>query len=119
MWKARALHRNCWKRKDDNDSKSTRSRDEHKSNDYSKGKARCKDIADQKWCSVHKTTSHSDEECFKQEKPRPPQSGRAHIASAEIGATTRPANDNEKTSLNFDYDFDEGFAFTILFLNSW
>ena len=40
--------------------------------------------------------------------------GRAHIASAVMGASTRPANDDQKPSFNFDDDFDEGFAFTAL-----
>ena len=80
--------------------------------------ARSNDTADRKWCSVHKTTSHSDEECCKQGVPSPPQSGRAHIASVVLGASTRPAKVVEKPSLNFNGDFDEGFAFTGLLAGS-
>ena len=111
---------NCWKKKDDDNSKSTGFHDKQKSNDSSKVRAESKDTAEQKWCSVsvHKITPHSDEGCYKQGPPHPPQSGGAHIASALLGASTRPANDDETLSLNFGDGFDQGFAFTGLLAGS-
>ena len=46
---------------DDNNSKSTGSND----------KAGSKDTAEQKWCSVLKTTTHNDVKCYAQGAPRP------------------------------------------------
>ena len=46
------------------------------------------------------------------------QSGRAHTASAVQGARARPSNDDEKPSLNFNNDVEEGFAFTGLLAGS-
>ena len=48
----------------------------------------------------------------KQEEPSPPQRGGAHFAFAVLGVSRRPANGDEKLSLNFDDNFDEEFAFT-------
>ena len=110
--------RNCWKRKDGNDSKSTGSHDTPKGNDSSKSNAISKDTAVQKLCSVHKTISHSDDECDKHGAPRPPQSGRAQTASALLGTSTCLSNDDEKMSLNFDDDLGEGFPFTGLLAGS-
>ena len=90
--------RNCWKRKSTG-------------KESSNGKAASNIGAEHKWCSVHKTVSHADTECYKQGAPSPPQSGRAHTASAVQGVSTRPTDD-EKPSLNFDDGFEEGFAFT-------
>ena len=101
---------NFWKRKDDNDSKSTGAHNKQKKKESSDGKAAFNVGAEHKWCYVHKTASHDDTECYKQGAPRPPQSGRAHTASAVQGASTRP-NDDEKPSPNFDDGFEEGFAF--------
>ena len=58
----------------------------------------------QKWCLVHKTTSHSDTECYAQGASHPQTSG-AHTAvimSVDI---------DEKPTINFDDDFD--FAFQV------
>ena len=109
--------RNCWKTKDDNDSKSTGAHNKQKNKESLNGKAASNVGAEHKWCSVHKTASHDDTECYKQGAPRPPQSGRAHTASAVQGASTRP-NDVKKPSLNFDDGFEEGFAFTGLLAGS-
>ena len=49
--------------------------------------------------------------------PHPPQRGRAYTATTIQGASTRP-KDDEKPSLNFDYSFEEGFAFTGLLAGS-
>ena len=109
--------RNFWKRKDDNDSRSTGAHDKQKKKESSDGKAASKVGAEHKWCYVHKTTSHDYTECYKQGAPRPPQSGRAHTASAVQSASTRP-NDDEKPSLSFDGCFEEGFALTGLLAGS-
>ena len=109
--------RNCWERKDDNDSKSTGTHSKQKDKESSNGKAASNVGAEHKWCSVHKTASHDDTECYEQGAPRPPQSGRAHTASAIQDASTRP-NDDEMPSLNFDDGFEEGFAFTGLLAGS-
>ena len=78
-----------------------------------------KDTAEQKWCSIHKTTSH-DAECIMQGAPRPSENDNAHIASsaAVLSASSSPASDDEKPSLNFDDDFDKGFAFPELVAGS-
>ncbi|CAN0433032.1 unnamed protein product, partial [Ectocarpus fasciculatus] len=39
-----------------------------------KGKKKTKPVGGTKWCSVHFTTKHSDEECFEQGATRPKQS---------------------------------------------
>ena len=109
--------RDCWKRKDDNDSKSTGVHNKQKNKESSNGKAASDVGAELKWCSVHKTASHDDTECYKQGAPRPLQSGRAHTDSAVQGASKRP-NDDEKPFLNFDDGFEEGFAFTGLLAGS-
>ena len=54
--------RNCWKKKDANNSKSTGAHDKQKNNESSKVKPGSKDTAEQKWCAAHKTTSHGDAE---------------------------------------------------------
>ena len=108
---------NCWKRKDDNDKRSTSAHDKQKNNESSNDKAAFNVGAEHKWCSVHKTASHDDAEWYKQGASRPPQSGRAHTASAVQDASTRP-HDDEKPSLNFDDGFEEGYAFTGLLAGS-
>ena len=109
--KKRHYARNCWKRKDNNDSKSAGAHNKLRNKESSNGKAAFNVGAEHKWCSALKTTSHDDTESFKQGAPRPPQSGCDDTASAIQGASTRP-NDDEKSSLNFDIGFEEGFAFT-------
>lgn len=57
-----------------------------------------------KWCSVHRSTTHSDEECYKQQEKQ-------HGATASFAATT----DNEKAAIDFTMDVNEfaneGFMF--------
>ena len=57
-----------------------------------------------KWCSVHKTTSHNDEECYKQGQ-------KSERGIASFATTT----DTEKTAIDFTMDADEfaeeGFMF--------
>ena len=104
--------RNCWRKRDDNNSKSTGSNDKQKDTESSNGETGSKDTAEQRWCSLHKTTTYDDAECYAQGAPRPSQNDGAHIAtSAALGATKPPANDDDKPSLNFDDDFDKGFEF--------
>ena len=112
-----ARNYNCWKRKDDNDSRSTGTHNKQQNKESSNDKAKSNAGAEHRWCSVHKTASHDDTVCYKQGAPRPPQGGRAHTASAVQGASTRP-NGDEKPSLNFDDCFEEGFAFTGLLTGS-
>lgn len=76
---------NCWKKRDE----TKRGNKKHLGS-----KARG---AGQRWCSVHKTTSHSDEKCYAQGAPRP-EPGAANLASSA------------PTSFNFDDDFDKGFS---------
>ena len=87
--------RNCWQRKDDNDSKSTGANNKQENKECSNGQAASNVGAEHKWCSVHKTTSHDDRECYKQGAPRPSQIGHAHTASAAQVSSTHP-NDDEK-----------------------
>ena len=70
-----------------------------------------------KWCSVHKTTTHSDEGCYAHGAPLPEPKG-AHLASAVLGAASSPADADANPSRNFDYDFDKGFAFSGLTTDS-
>ena len=104
--------RNCWKSKDDNDRKSTGAHNKQEHKESSNGKAASNVEVEHMWCSVH-TASHDDTECYKQGAPRPPQSERAHTASAVQDVSTRP-NDDEMSSINFDDGFEEGFAFAEL-----
>lgn len=55
--------RNCKDKKDSNNSKSPGGHGKQKNNKSSWGKARAEDAAGQKWCPVHATTAHSDEDC--------------------------------------------------------
>ena len=78
--------RNCWKRKDDNDSGSTGGHNKQ-NKESSNDKAASNVGAEHKWCSVHKTTSHDNTECYKQGASLPPQGGRVHAASAVQGVS--------------------------------
>ena len=62
--------------------------------------------AGQKWCTVHKTTTHKDAECYAQGAPRS-QACSTHTA-AVVGALTR-TDTADKPVINFD-DFDKGFT---------
>ena len=101
-----------YKSRDDNSS-TTEAHDKKPQNKkLSGGKAGAKGAAGQKWCSLHKTTSHSDEGCYEQGAPRPERTG-AHLASAVLTAGSPPVNDNENPSLPFDDDFE---FFIIIFI---
>lgn len=84
----------------------------------SNGKAGSKDTTEQKWCSLHKTTTHDDAERYAQGAPRgrrwPSQNDGAHLTvSVVLCASTPLADDNnQKLGFNFDGDFDKGLSFT-------
>ena len=99
--------RNCWKRKDDNDSRSSGAHNKQKNNQYSNSKAVSKVGGEHEWYSVNKTASYCDTECYKQGASRPPRSRRAHTTNAVPGASTRPIK-NEKPSFNWDDGSKEG-----------
>ena len=63
------------------------------------------DGAGQKWCSVHKTTTHSDTKCYAQGAARPQTTSSTHTA-----ALVRVDTD-ERPTVKFDDDFDKGFQF--------
>ena len=63
LWQAGHYARNCKDKKDSNNSKSPGGHGKQKNNKSSWGKARAEDAAGQKWCPVHATTAHSDEDC--------------------------------------------------------
>ena len=60
--------------------------------------------AGQKWCSVHKTTSHNDNECYTQGAQRPQTTSSTHTA-----AILSVDSGERSTAINFDDDFDKGF----------
>ncbi|CAB1111900.1 unnamed protein product [Ectocarpus sp. CCAP 1310/34] len=75
-----------------------------------------------KWCSVHNTTTHSDEECYSQGAKRPERAGKAFSActhcmhcSTQSGVTHAKPTTNEtpketeKTEkADIDFSYDEG-----------
>ena len=79
-----------------------------------------------KWCLVHRTTSHSDEECYSQGATRPNKKASvslacvscAHCSSrnkSTAAAKDKESPDSEKPVINFagsNNDFDGGFMFT-------
>ena len=65
--------------------------------------------AGQKWCTVHRTTTHNDAECYAQGAPRS-QTSSTRTAAA-VGAQTRIDDTETKPVVNFDDDFDKGFTF--------
>ena len=111
------LTRNFWKKRDeDNQSGSGGNHHDNKrKNKKSFGKkggskTGSKGAAGQKWCSVHKTTVHSDDKCYAQGAPRPKRGG-VNLASAVLTASSPPVNDDDNApSLNFNDDFDKGCA---------
>ena len=96
-----------------------------------KFKPRTKPDGAAKWCSVHRTTSHSVEECYSQGATRPNKKVSVSLACASCAHcssgnntsttdTTAAAKDNkspdsEKSVINFvgsNNDFNDGFMFT-------
>lgn len=85
--------RNCWKNKEDDKNKSAGVHDEKQNKKYSwDTKAGAKGDTGQKWCSVHKTTFHSDKGCYEQGAPHPERGG-AHLASVPSAGSPRAATD--------------------------
>ena len=103
----------------------------HTKRNCPKFKPRTKPDGAAKWCSVHRTTSHSDEECYSQGATRPNKTASvslvcascAHCSSGNnksTADTTAAVKDNEspdseKPVMNFagsNNDFDGGFMFT-------
>ena len=103
----------------------------HTKRNCPKFKPRTKPDGAAKWCSVHRATSHSDEECYSQEATRLNKKGSVSLACASCAYcssgnnksttyTTAAAKDNEspdseKPVINFagsNNDFDGGFMFT-------
>ena len=62
-----------------------------------------------KWCSLHKTTSHNDADCFKQGASRPKEGG--VFSAPALGAHYLHSENDEKPAINFHDDFDGGFQF--------
>lgn len=89
-------------------------------------KKRTKPAGAPKWCSVHNTTTHSDEECYMQGAKRPERKGKAFSAcshcthcsttdNAKEAVTSKEAS-NEKRELDFTMDgddFNEGFMYAM------
>ena len=103
----------------------------HTKRNCPKFKPRTKPDGEAKWCSVHRTTSHSDEECYSQGATRPNKKASISLACASCAHcssgnnkstadTTAAAKDNEsphneKPVINFagsNNNFDGGFIFT-------
>ena len=103
----------------------------HTKRKCTKFKPRTKPDGAAEWCSVHRTTSHSDQECYSQGETRPNKKASVSLACASCAHcssgnnkfttdTTATAKDNEspdseKPVINFagsNNDFDVGFMFT-------
>ena len=112
---------NCWKKrgKDKQSGSDGNHHDNSRKNKKYFGKkdgskAGSKGAAGQKWCSVHKTTTNSDNMCCAQGARRS-KCGGANLASAVPSASSPPTNnDDDAPSLNFDDDFDKGFTCSVL-----
>ena len=104
---------------------------EHTKRNCPKFEARAKPDGAAKWCSIHRTTSHSSEECYSQGAARPNTKTSVSLAFASCAHcssgnnkssadTTAAVKDNEspdseKPVINFagsNNDFDGGFMFT-------
>ena len=95
-----------------------------------KFKPRTKQDGAAKWCSVHRTASHSAEECYSQGATRPNKKANVSLVCASCAhcslennkttadttaaAKDNESSDNEKPVINFagsNNDFDGGFMF--------
>ena len=117
-------HGNCackCRKRGGNNRKPTGFDDKQENNDYSEGSAESKGTTRQKWSSVDKMPSRSDQDCYKQGAPRPPQrvgaftSPLLYWVRAHVPPTTTRSR---PSSLNFDDDFGKRFAFTGLLAGS-
>ena len=102
----------------------------HTKKNCPKFKPRTKPDGAAKWCLIHRTTSHSDEECYSQVATRPNKKASVSLACANCAHcssgnkkstadTTAVAKDNESPDsekpINFagnNNDFGRGFMFT-------
>ena len=130
-------HSRTWHRHDDQDIDGSRrlcfkcKEGGHTQRNCPKFKPRTKPDEAAKWCSVHRTTSHSDEECYSQGAIRSNKKASVSLTCASCADyssgnnkstadTTAAAKDNEspdseKPVINFagsNNDFDGGFTFT-------
>ena len=62
-----------------------------------------------KWCSLHKTTSHNDADCFKQGASHPKEGG--VFSATALGVHSLHSETDKKPAINCDDDFDGGFKF--------
>ena len=86
-----------------------------------KGKKKTKPDGATKWCSIHNTTTHSDQECYKQGAKRPEETKEAskafsacpHCAHCASSSTSKETS-NGKAAIDFtreEDNFDGGFMF--------
>ena len=97
----------------------------HSKKDCPKFKSRTKPAGAAKWCSVHRTTTHRNEECYSQGATRPTKNASVSLACTNCRHCTsadskEPTVDNtepshsDKTVINFagsSDDFDGGFMY--------
>ena len=97
----------------------------HSKKDCPKFKSRTKPAGAAKWCSVHRTTTHRNEECYSQGATRPTKNARVSLACTNCRHCTsadsnEPTVDNtepshsDKPVINFagsSDDFDGGFMY--------
>ena len=97
----------------------------HSKKDFLKFKSRTKPAEAAKWCSVHRTTTHRNEECYSQGAMRPTKNASVSLACTNCRHCTsadskEPAVDNtepshsDKPVINFagsSDDFDGGFMY--------
>ena len=98
---------------------------EHSKKDCPKFKSRTKPAGAAKWCSVHRTTTHRNEECYSQGATRPTKNANVSLACTNCRHCTsadskEPTVDNtepshsDKPVINFagsSDDFDGGFMY--------
>ena len=95
----------------------------HSKKDCPKFKSRTKPAGAAKWCSVHRTTTHRNEECYSQGAARPTKNASVSLACTNCrhctSADSKEPNNTEpshsdKPVINFagsSDDFDGGFMF--------
>ena len=97
----------------------------HSKKDCPKFKSRTKPAGAAKWCSVHRTTTHRNEECYSQGATRPTKNASVSLACTNCGHctsadskeltvdNTEPSH-SDKPVINFagsSDDFDGGFVY--------
>eukprot|EP00903_Cladosiphon_okamuranus_P010136 g9598.t1 len=84
---------------------------------------RTKPAGTTKWCSVHNTTSHSDEECYSQGATRPETKKKpdkavaacAHCNHYSASTSNKQEPSKEKATIDFTRDEDDGFENAFMF----